>query len=611
MRHALCCPLLTAGWFRFVLYVFIGGLPSSIPGNHVTMPNATAVQHFLPWRLRLETPGQSTLYSVAFVLVSALVVAPVLFLLISSFQLAGPGEAAVWGLEAWRTTLVQSDVWESIWNSIRLYFATSIISWPTAILLAWVLGRTDIPMKHSIEFLFWLSFFLPSLSVVMGWILLIDPSYGLINQAIRKLSFVDIVRGPFDIYTFWGLVLVHLGQNAIALKTILLIPAFRNLDATMEEASRLSGAGVKGTLQHIVIPLMVPTIVITALLGFVRLWQSFETELVLGIPQGFFVYGTKIYDLVNAEIPEYGAATVLASSVLFIALPFMILQRHFSVRRSYETITGRYRAQPTPLGRAKWPVFTTVLGIALFVSILPIISVTMGTFMKVFGYLNIEQPWTLAHWKRILNDPVFLLSIKNTLLIAGGAAVVGVILKTLVAYILVRTQFRVRAVLDVMTWLPQALPGMLMGLGVLWVVLTLFKPLYGTISLLILVTITSGMTVGVQIIKGNMVQLGAELEEASWLSGASWFYTMRRVVVPLLAPVLALIATINFVSASRDVSNIILLTSGETKTLALLQLDYMVAPDWESATVVAVIMILISTGVALTARSFGLRMGIR
>ncbi len=86
---------------------------------------------------------------------------------------------------------------------------------------------------------------------------------------------------------------------------------------------------------------------------------------------------------------------------------------------------------------------------------------------------------------------------------------------------------------------------------------------------------------------------------------------MRRVMVPLLAPVLALIATINFVGASRDVSNIILLTSGETKTLALLQLDYMVAPDWESATVVAVMMVLISTGVALTARAFGLRMGIR
>jgi iron(III) transport system permease protein len=144
---------------------------------------------------------------------------------------------------------------------------------------------------------------------------------------------------------------------------------------------------------------------------------------------------------------------------------------------------------------------------------------------------------------------------------------------------------------------------MLMGLGMLWVALTFLRPLYGSVILLILVTIIGGMTVGVQIIKSNMIQLGSELEEASRVSGASWFYTFRRAVLPPLAPVLVLVATLNFVSASRDVSSIILLASGESRTLALLQLDYMVAPYWESATVVAVVMTIISTGVALAARA--------
>jgi iron(III) transport system permease protein len=143
------------------------------------------------------------------------------------------------------------------------------------------------------------------------------------------------------------------------------------------------------------------------------------------------------------------------------------------------------------------------------------------------------------------------------------------------------------------------------------VTLTVLKPFYGSVSLLILVVVASGMTVGVQIIKSNIVQFSPELEEASRLSGASWFYTMRRVVLPPLAPVLVLIATVNFVSASRDVSSIILLASGDSMTLALLQLDYMVAPYWESATVVAVVMTLISTGLALVARGFGVRLGIR
>jgi len=130
-------------------------------------------------------------------------------------------------------------------------------------------------------------------------------------------------------------------------------------------------------------------------------------------------------------------------------------------------------------------------------------------------------------------------------------------------------------------------------------------------ALLIIVTVVSGLTVGVQIIKSNMIQLGAELEEASRVSGGSWFRTMRRVVMPPLAPVLMLVGTFAFVAASRDVSNIILLASGPSKTLALLQLDYMVAPLWEAATVVAVVMTILSTGVAIAARAIDLRLRIK
>jgi iron(III) transport system permease protein len=208
-----------------------------------------------------------------------------------------------------------------------------------------------------------------------------------------------------------------------------------------------------------------------------------------------------------------------------------------------------------------------------------------------------------------LEDPVFLQCVRNTIVIAGSAALLGVMLSALVAYIVVRTNFRLRAQLDVMTWIPQALPGMLIGLGTLWVALTFLRPLYGSLVLLVAVTVISGMTLGVQIIKSNMIQLGTELEEASRLSGGSWFYTFRRVVLPPLTPVLVLVGTLDFVIASRDVSNIVLLASGPSKTLALLQVDYMLAPYWESAAVVAVVMMAISTGVALIARACHVKLG--
>lgn len=553
--------------------------------------------------MKAEGAGTAVLYGAVFLIVAGLVLAPILFLIVNSFQLAHPGQPPAWGLREWQLALGNTAVWVAVGNSIRIYLATSIAAWPIAIALAWLLARTDLPMKNGIEFLFWLAFFLPSLTVVMGWVTLLDPSSGLLNQAIRRVPFVHLTGGPFNIYTFWGMVWVHLTQNGISIITILLIPAFRNLDASLEEASRLSGASVWRTLRRVVLPLMGPAIIVTALLGFVRLWQSFEIELVLGVPQKFYVYGTKIYDLLNAEVPQYGQATVLAVVVIVITLPFMIAQRRYTAGKNYETVTGRSRFSPTPLGRAKWPAFVLAMGLALLFSLVPMLAVTTATFMKVFGHVEIAQPWTLGNWTQVLSDPQFTEALRNTLVIAGGAALLGVTLSVLVAYIVVRTQFRLRALLDVISWLPFALPGMLMGLGTVWIVLSFLKPLYGSIVLLIVVTVICGLTGGVQIIKGNMVQLGTELEEASRLSGASWLQSMWRVVLPPLAPVLALVATLNFVAASRDVSNIILLASGKSTTLALLQLSYMVAPAWESAAVVSVIMTLISTGVALIART--------
>jgi len=204
----------------------------------------------------------------------------------------------------------------------------------------------------------------------------------------------------------------------------------------------------------------------------------------------------------------------------------------------------------------------------------------------------------------------------GTFKVATGATVLAIGLLSLIAYILVRTSFRARALLDFLSWFPQALPGLLLGLGMLWLFLTpALQFLYGTIYVLIFATVISSMTLGVQIIKANLIQLGAEMEEASIVAGASWLFTMRKVVLPLIAPILAVVGTLNFISAAKDVSNLVLLTTAENRTLAILQLDLLAVGDSPSAlergTVISVIMVLISTGVALISRAFGMRLGIR
>jgi iron(III) transport system permease protein len=554
---------------------------------------------------------RTVLFTLTLLVTLFLVLYPVLLIIFYSFSSAEVGEDFVFGWDAWNYALSEPAMFGTIFNTLKLLLAINLIAFPIAVVISWILARTDIPWRHGLEFMFWISFFLPSLSVTLGWIMVLDPGFGLFNKLVEMLPFVD--KGPFNIYSFWGIVWAHLGANSIAIKVMLLTPTFRNMDSSLEEASRVAGAGRLGTLARIVVPAMMPALIAILLMAMIRAMQSFEIELVLGPSFQFFVYSTKVYSLIAQDPPAFGAASALATIGLAAILPLIFAQRWLTMRRQYTTLTGRLQAQPVHLGRWRIPVFLGVLAVVLTLTVIPLIFVTLASFMKLFGFFSIPDPYTVEHWVTIFKDEIFVQSIGNTLLMSAGAAILAVVLFSLVAYFTVRTTFKARAILDFVSWLPFAVPGILFGVGLLFVFLEspLFRPLYGTMWLLILATVVSSMTLGTQIIKSNMMQLGHELEEASRVTGATWWHTFTRIVLPIMVPVLLLVGVMNFIGAARDVASVALLATADTKTLALLQLDYMVEGRYEAGAVASLVVVIMSTGLALLARGFGLRIGIR
>jgi iron(III) transport system permease protein len=183
----------------------------------------------------------------------------------------------------------------------------------------------------------------------------------------------------------------------------------------------------------------------------------------------------------------------------------------------------------------------------------------------------------------------------------------------LIAYISVRTTYRLRSIVDFLAWMPASLPGIILGLGLLWAFLgnPLLRPLYGTLFAIVIAVLVTGMTIGVQTIKTNLVQIGAELEEAAKIGGGTFWHCARYVLLPLLSPVLLLVASLAFATSARDVANTALLATTTTRPLALLELTYVSGGKYGPATVIGVLLVLLTTGVALTARSFGSRQGIR
>ena len=178
------------------------------------------------------------------------------------------------------------------------------ISLPIAILIAWVIARTDMPGARLRKLLFWITFFIPTLAVTSGWILIWDPKFGLANQFLTGTGLFD--AAPFNIYSLGGIVFTHLTSLSISTKVMMMAPAFRNLDANLEEAARMSGAGALSTLFRIVVPASTPMVCVASLMSLIRSFESFEVELVLGTPFRFSVYSTKIYALIHQTPVNYG-----------------------------------------------------------------------------------------------------------------------------------------------------------------------------------------------------------------------------------------------------------------------------------------------------------------
>ena len=552
------------------------------------------------------------LMAMVLIVLGYLLLWPVLLLLINSFNAANDWfvEPRRWGITHWVNAFQRPGLIKSLGNSLLIWSLTVGISFPIGVAIAWLLARTKIPYSRTLEFLFWVSYMVPSLPTTIAWITLLDPDIGMINVGLKNLFGLD--QGPFNIFSVHGIVWANLMGHGISIKVMLMTPAFRNMDSTLEEAARVGGASNLRTLFKVTLPLMVSPMIMVFALQLLRVFQSFETEYLLGVPFGFYVYSTKVYALVRNAIPNYGEATVLASITLLMIVLIIPLQRWILERRRYTTITGSFRPGLIDLGKGNYMAFALL---AIFLTLLtfgPMVILILGSFMQRIGYFVLG--FTLEHWRLVLSDPVFIKALRTTLTLALTAALVSPLIFSVLAYILVRTRLPGRGALDMMIWGAGAIPGILAGLGLLWVFIGTpgLNALFGTIWALIIVVILQGKTTGVNIMKGVLVQVGADMEEAARVSGAGWIRTYFKIWLPLLMPTLVLVAVMNFVTASGATSSIILLASRDTMTLSLmaLELSSNAVGNREAASIVSIFIIFFTVSGALLVRYFGRRFGV-
>ena len=533
---------------------------------------------------------------------------PLALLFVKSFVISRPGQPTVWAVNGWVEAFTDVNLAIAIGNTFYLAFVRVIITSVLAIFFAWVVTRTDTPLKGFIEVALWLGFFLPLLPMTMGWILLLDPYYGLLNKFLMKVF--GLSQAPFDIYSYWGIIWCHLAFST-SVRFLLMTPAFTAMDAALEDAARTSGSSNMGVLIRITVPILAPAILASTALGFIRSLESLEIEMVLGIPAGIYVVPTKIWDYLHWEPPLYDRATALCSIFLLFVFFLIWLHRIFLRGKEFTTVSGRsYMVRTFPLGRWRWVTCGFCLLFILVMIILPLATLMMGTFMEFFGNFDTDKVWTAHHWTAVFADPVFLRSLKNTLLLGLAAGIGGTLLYALISYVIVRTRLPGRGAIDILSWLPWALPGVLISLALLWAVLgsgEYVKLIYGTVSVLVLAIIIKEMPLGTQIIKAGVLQISNELEEASSAAGATWLAGFRRILLPLLKPTTLAVGIIVFISAARDIPTVIFLATNQSRTLSLLMLDYIADANKEKAAVLGVFLVFLIFALLLIGRLLGFR----
>lgn len=557
-------------------------------------------------RLQTITPGQ-VLCTLLLLIVAMVAVYPILQVVIQSFQTSRPGEEARWALDGWQSVLSDRSLQTAAWNTVTVAVVRQTIALVVAVFIAWLLARTDIPGGRVFEFLFWIAFFFPSLTVTLGWVFLLDPRFGVINQGLAAMGLTAMGIGPFNIFSFWGIVWVHLVGTSIAIKVMLLTPVFRNMNSSFEEASRVAGASSFGTAMRIFVPIMLPAIVAVEFLALLRSLEAFEIEQILGTPIRFFVASTWIYDTLAQVRPRFDSVAALSVVMIGIGLAFVVLQRAIIGNRRYTTITGQFQGNVIKLGKMRWVAFGFMVVMVFLIVAVPIFSSLLATFMKKFGFFTAD-PWTMNNWSTAFNDRLLIRALQNTIVLALSTAVGSLVIFSLIAYIITRTKFWGRTYLDYFSWLPFTVPGLILSLALLTMFLQpAARPLYGTMFTLVLSLMIASMPFAVQNMKGAFGQLSTELEEASFITGGTWWHTYRRIVLPLISPTLVVIGIISFIAAGRNISQVALLSNSAIRPLSIMQLDYISEGKYEVAAVIATILLLVSLALALLARRFGYR----
>lgn len=458
-------------------------------------------------------------------------------------------------------------------HTLVITFWTTLLATVVGTFFAWLLARSDVPLKNVMRWLFYIPFMIPPFLGAMAWDMLLSARGGYINRWLMAL--LSLESSPFDINTVGGIIFVEV-IYFFSFVYNQVVAALERMDPTLEESARIAGAKQFYVIRKVTLPLIVPAISSGMLLVLITSIANYGIAATLGFSGGVYTLPTKIVEIIETASGSFEgirkASIVSVLLVIVVAAALFIQARVMNAGR-YDIIKGKsMRPALMKLCGARYPLMTVSLLFLIVIVVLPLIIIVAVSFLKAFG-MNLFDPasYTLKNYRDILvsNNTVYQAT-GNSLFLSVGAGLICLFLGVMLSFVIYKVKPRGRGALEFLAVLPYSIPGTVLAVGCIlaWSG-TLGVNFYNTIWILLIAYSARFLSYTLKSCSASLQQVHSSLEEASRMCGAGRVQSLVDVTIPLIKPAMISSFFLVFLPSIRELTTSILLIGPKTRTLGV------------------------------------------
>ena len=521
--------------------------------------------------------------------------------------------------------LTETILWEPLLNSLLIGFFVTVISVPLGAVMAWLMVRTDIPGKKLLGMLIIVPYMIPSWCKALSWLSVFRNST---SGSLGLLTGMGIAVPDWLAYGPLAIICV-MTMHYYAFSYIMVSGSLRSVNSELEEMGEIQGANKVQILKSITLPLVLPSILSAAIMTISKSLGSYGVAANLGNRISYYVLATRMESFISDSPKGVGFAMsiimiLLASGTIFAN------QRMIGVRKSYATIGGKgTRSNLMHIGKVRYALLI-FLAVFLFVAmVMPTFVLVMESFqirtgagygldnLTLYAWIGTLEnaPLESYPYDGIFRNPEFLRALGNTVKLSIIASILTAVCGQFLGYISTRGRGKwYGRATEQMVFIPYLMPGVAFS-AIYFAMFSqprlggLIPSLYGTFTLILLVSVVKHFPFASRSGSANMMQISVELEEAADIAGASFWRRIGSIIIPLAKNGFISGFMLVFISIAKELDLIAILMTPANYTLSYLSFEYSKSLMPQCADAIAICILLFILICYRIANHFGADIG--